>query len=112
MASILIHEAGPQTTVQDLGRTGHRAAGVPLCGAMDPFALRVANLLVGNPENAAALECTLVGPELQFSTDTWVALGGVEFDGLAPWTPRLMRAGERLKLGAARRGCRERSSSG
>lgn len=103
---IKIIRSGMLTTVQDLGRAGHRAAGVPLCGAMDPFALRVANLLVGNAENAAALECTLVGPELQFSTDTWVALGGVEFDGLVPWKPRLMRAGERLKLGAARRGCR------
>ncbi len=103
---ITVIRSGMLTTVQDLGRTGHRAAGVPLGGAMDPVALRVANLLVGNPEDAAALECTLLGPELVFSADTWVALGGAEFEGLVAWQPRFVHAGERLKLGAARRGCR------
>ena len=52
---ITVIRAGMLTTVQDLGRSGHRAAGVPLSGAMDQLSLRVANLLVGNPENAAAL---------------------------------------------------------
>jgi len=103
---ITVIRGGMLTTVQDLGRSGHRAAGVPLGGAMDPFALRVANLLVGNPEAAAALECTLLGPELVFSADTVIALGGADFDGLAAWQPRAVRAGERVKLGAARRGCR------
>lgn len=97
---------GMLTTVQDRGRPGHRAAGVPLGGAVDPFASRVANLLVGNAEDAAVLECTLLGPELVFSADTLVALGGVDFDGLAAWQPRVVRAGENLRLGAARRGCR------
>ena len=72
---IKIVRAGMLTTVQDLGRRGHRASGVPLSGAMDAFALRVANLLVGNAENAAALEFTLRGPELEFSADTVVAVG-------------------------------------
>ena len=98
--------AGMLTTVQDLGRPGHRAAGVPLSGAMDPIALRVANLLVGNPENAAALECTLLGPELVFSADTVIALGGAEFEGMAAWQPVVVRAGGRIKFGAARQGCR------
>lgn len=101
-----IHRGGMQTTVQDLGRTGHRGAGVPLCGAMDPVALRVANLLVGNAENAAALEFALVGPELEFSQDTVVALGGVEWEGLPSWQPVAVRAGERVKIGTAKRGCR------
>ena len=103
---ITVIRSGMLTTVQDLGRPGHRAAGVPLGGPMDPFALRVANLLVGNPENAAGLECTLLGPELRFSADTIIALGGAEFDGLAAWQPKGVRAGERIKLGAARKGCR------
>lgn len=103
---ITVIRGGMLTTVQDLGRSGHRAAGVPLGGAMDPFALRVANLLVGNPEGAAALECTLLGPELVFSADTVIALGGADFDGLVAWQPLTVRAGERVKLGAARRGCR------
>lgn len=98
--------AGILTTVQDLGRPGHRASGVPLSGPMDPMALRVANLLVGNPETAATLECTLRGPELVFSTDTVIALGGAEFEGLAPWQPVMVPAGGRMKLGAVRRGCR------
>lgn len=103
---INVTRGGMLTTVQDLGRPGHRASGVPLSGAMDAFALRVANLLAGNAENTAALECTLVGPELVFSADTVVALGGAEFDGLSTWQPKVMRAGERLKLGATQRGAR------
>ena len=103
---INVTRGGMLTTVQDLGRPGHRASGVPLSGAMDAFALRVANLLAGNAENTAALECTLVGPELVFSADTVVALGGAEFDGLSTWQPKVMRAGERLNLGATQRGAR------
>ena len=103
---ISVIRGGMLTTVQDLGRRGHRGVGVPLSGAMDVFALRVANLLVGNPEDAAALEFTLVGPELVFSTDALVAVGGAEFDGVAAWRPFVVRAGEHLKFGAARRGCR------
>ncbi len=103
---ITVIRGGMLTTVQDRGRPGHRAAGVPLGGAVDPFASRVANLLVGNDEDAAVLECTLLGPELAFSADTLVALGGVDFDGLPAWQPRVVRAGENLRLGAARSGCR------
>jgi antagonist of KipI len=101
-----ILRAGMQTTVQDLGRRGHRAAGVPLSGAMDPFALRVANLLVGNAENAAALEFALVGPAIEFSAETIVALGGAACDGVASWQPMAVRRGERLDLGACVRGAR------
>jgi antagonist of KipI len=101
-----IVRAGQYTTVQDLGRSGWRAAGVPLGGAMDPFALRIANLLVGNPENAAALEFTLAGPELAFSADTVVALAGAECDGLPALQSVKVRAGERIALGGCRRGSR------
>ncbi len=101
-----VRRAGLLTTVQDLGRTGHRAAGVPLGGAMDPFALRVANLLVGNPENTPALECTLAGPELVFERDALVAVCGADFGTLPPWQPAWVRAGEPLKLPHARSGCR------
>jgi antagonist of KipI len=73
---------------------------------MDRMALRVANLLVGNPEGAAALECTLLGPELVFSAATVVAVGGAEFEGMEPWRPIVVPAGGRVRLGRARRGCR------
>lgn len=61
-AALTVVKAGMLTTVQDRGWRGHRAQGVSLCGAADSFALRLANLLVGNPENLAALEFTLIGP--------------------------------------------------
>ncbi len=101
-----ILRAGMQTTVQDLGRRGHRSAGVPLSGAMDPFALRVANALVGNPENAAALEFAFVGPAVEFSADALVAVGGAECEGVASWRQTTVRAGERVDLGACVRGAR------
>ncbi len=103
---ITVNRAGMLTTVQDLGRRGFRAAGVPLGGAVDAFALRLVNLLVGNAEDAAALEFTLVGPELKFSSDVTIALGGGDFGALPLWQPVTVRAGERVKLGAARSGCR------
>ena len=101
-----IHRPGLQTTVQDLGRRGHRGAGVPLSGAMDSVALRIANALVGNDDSAAALEFALVGPEVEFSSDVLIALGGAECEGLSPWRPKWVRAGERLKLGHCIAGCR------
>jgi len=104
--AITVIRAGMLTTVQDLGRPGHRAAGVPPGGAMDAFALRLVNLLVGNAEKAAGLEFTLVGPELEFTVETTVALGGAEFGGIPRWQPIRMQAGERLQLGAACTGCR------
>lgn len=103
---VTVHRAGMFTTVQDLGRRGHRAIGVPLSGAMDSFALRVVNLLVGNPENTAALEYTMFGPELILDHDRLVAAGGGDFDALPLWQPVAVRAGEPVKLGAARRLCR------
>ena len=101
-----ITRAGMLTTVQDLGRAGFRAAGVPSGGAMDALALRVANLLVGNQENAAALEVTLVGPELIFSKDSVIAVTGAEFPGVPAWQPLKVKAGEPVKLGASVKGCR------
>jgi antagonist of KipI len=73
---------------------------------MDPFALRVANMLVGNAENAAGLECTLIGPELLFSETTVVAVTGAEFEGVTPWRPFEVKAGECLVLGPAKSGAR------
>lgn len=61
-ARLKILQPGPQTTVQDFGRLGYQAYGVPVCGALDTVALRLANRLVGNDEGAAALECRLAGP--------------------------------------------------
>ncbi len=58
---------GILTSIQDLGRPGYYHLGIPIGGAMDRLALRAANLLVGNPEGAAALEAVFMGPELEFT---------------------------------------------
>ncbi len=103
--AVKIVRAGMCTTVQDLGREGWRGLGVALGGAADTVALRLANLLVGNPENAPALEFTLQGPTLMFAEDTVIALGGGDF-GLPRWRPLRVRAGETLHLGPVEQGCR------
>ena len=76
--SIRVLTAGPLTTVQDLGRAGHAAEGYRCCGAADPYAARLANLLVGNAPGAAVLETTVQGPQLQFTHAAVFALTGAE----------------------------------
>jgi len=71
---------GLQTTVQDLGRWGYQAAGVPVAGPMDPFAHRLANALLGNAREAATLELTLAGPRLAFSDTRSFVVTGALFD--------------------------------
>ena len=78
--SAIVARAGFLTSVQDLGRTGFRQFGVSTSGALDSFALRVANLLVGNDEGAAGLELTLGGLQLRFEDERIVAWCGGEFD--------------------------------
>ncbi len=103
---IRVIHAGMQTTVQDLGRRGHLAQGVPIGGAVDAVALRLANLLVGNAEDLPALEITLTAPELEFEKDTWIAVCGARFEGVPSWRPFRAYAGDRLKFGSRIQGCR------
>jgi antagonist of KipI len=103
---IKVIHAGMQTTVQDLGRRGHLAQGVPIGGAVDSVALRLANLLVGNAEGLPALEITLTAPELEFEKDAWVAVCGARFEGVPPWRPFRVFEGDRLKFGNRVQGCR------
>lgn len=77
-AAIEVLDAGALTTVQDLGRYGFQRYGVPVSGAMDAFALRIANLLVGNLEGAAALELTITGPQLLFLDNAVIAVAGAD----------------------------------
>jgi len=76
--AIRVIAPGLATTVQDLGRPGYYHLGIPLSGAMDRFALRAANLLVGNDEGAAGLECVFMGPELEFTASATIAVTGAE----------------------------------
>ena len=75
--AIEVIKPGLATTVQDLGRPGYYHIGIPLSGGMDRFALRAANLLVGNPEGAAVLEAAFLGPRAANSrADAIVAVTG------------------------------------
>lgn len=107
MNRLRIFAPGMLTTVQDLGRFGWAHQGVSASGAADPLALRAGNLLVGNAENAAALEMTLVGAEIAFERDAVIALTGSDFGaGLPLWTPIEIRAGQTIRCGATRGGAR------
>nr|WP_281376946.1 biotin-dependent carboxyltransferase family protein [Deinobacterium chartae] len=103
--------AGPTSAVQDLGRPGYARSGISRAGAADRWALRIANLLVGNPEGAAALELT-TGTALRFEADHLVALSGADLSAdleglpLPLHRPVRVRAGEILRLGAPRSGVR------
>jgi antagonist of KipI len=98
---------GLQTTVQDLGRFGWAHFGISASGAADPIALRTGNLIVGNAENAAAIEMTLLGGTFEFEGDAVIALTGSDFGaGLPLWTAIEIRAGEIVKCGGSRSGAR------
>src|SRR3954469_19921861 len=75
---IRVVDGGVSTTVQDAGRFGLYHIGMPPSGALDDFSFRVANLLVGNDEDAAALEATYNGPRLEIAEDTVVAVTGAD----------------------------------
>ena len=110
--SLTILRPGLLTTVQDLGRHGLQHLGVVACGAMDAVALVLANALVGNGRGEAALEITLLGPEIEFGDDALIALCGAEFEATADGKtlprdrPVFLKAGTRLATRRARRGTR------
>ncbi|MFN0040266.1 MAG: biotin-dependent carboxyltransferase family protein [Burkholderiales bacterium] len=105
-------KGGMLTTLQDSGRHGYQHLGVPASGAMDLFAHRVANLLVGNTTDEATLEITLQGPRLEFEADTLIAICGADLSpsiaGVAvpEGRPVLVRKGAELDFGVCRSGCR------
>ena len=108
--SIVVLKAGLLTTIQDGGRCGHAAFGIGHAGAMDDIALRLANVLAGNPPDAAALEFGLLGPILQFECATTVALCGAAVDAridgnaAAGWRTLHVEAGSTLDCSRIPRG--------
>lgn len=124
---LVVQKAGLLTTVQDLGRFGYQQFGVVTGGVMDELAMRLANILIGNDEQAAGLEMTMVGAELLLeqsqSHDRWhsqgqkgsfflIAVCGAdmeaEVDGIPVplWRPVWVKTGSILKMKYARIGCR------
>jgi antagonist of KipI len=110
--ALQIVKPGLLTTVQDLGRFGGQQSGVPVAGPMDTFSHRLANQLVGNDPDAAALEITLIGPELIVEADTTMAIAGAHFevtcdDRAVPMDASFsIQGGQRLKFGRILQGAR------
>ena len=110
--SIVVLAPGLLTTVQDGGRHGHADIGVGAAGAMDDVALRLANILVDNVDNAAALEITLRGPRLRCDAACRIAVTGAPLEAtcdgapLPMWRPVGIHAGAELGFGGMRRGAR------
>jgi KipI family sensor histidine kinase inhibitor len=100
------------TTVQDRGRWGQQASGVSVSGALDLLSHRIANLLVGNPPDAATLEVTIAGPELRLEEGARVAVAGADLqatiDGTttSPGAVTVCRPGGVLRFGERKAGAR------
>lgn len=109
---IKVIKPGLQTTVQDHGRIGHYEVGMPPSGAMDKYSYQASNLLVGNRENAAVLEITYLGPELEFLEDAKIAVTGavlppkVNGKPVNMWEALSVKAGDILTFDFIKEGAR------
>lgn len=110
---IRVLSPGPLTTLQDIGRNGYQQYGFTPAGAMDARALRLGNLLVGNDENEAALEMTMLGGTFAFDTAVVVAVTGADMQPMLNDVMRMplntafpVQPGQTLSFGAAKDGCR------
>ncbi len=110
--SITVLNAGLLTTVQDMGRVGYQQFGISVSGVIDPRAAATANILVGNAQEEAVLECTLLGPQLRFDAANTIALTGGDLGALLDGQPLptyravAVQAGQTLRFQAPRTGCR------
>ena len=112
MGVLRVVQPGFLTTIQDLGRWGFQSQGVAVCGPMDAYSHRMANALVGNHADAATLEVTVAGPELEFEEERTVAVAGAEFEmrldgrSVAMRHRLTVRPGSRLRFGHRVEGAR------
>ena len=110
--SITVLNPGLLTTVQDMGRTGYQQFGVSVSGVMDPRATSIANILVGNQEGEAVLECTMLGPQLRFDAANCIAITGGDLgptlDGkpIPNYCAVSVEAGQVLRFTGPKTGCR------
>ena len=102
--TLRIIQPGMLSTIQDRGRFGYQRFGMPTTGAMDTFALRAANLLVGNDDNAACIEVTVLGPRIELLADTTFAVTGAKVsprlngEPVPMWQPVTAQEGSRLEF--------------
>jgi len=109
---IEILQTGRFNSLQDLGRAGFRNIGVSGCGAMDAIALKVGNILIGNEENAAAIEIQTFPFKIRFHRPMIFsltgAIGKIELDNirLSAWSAGQAQAGQILMIAPPAHGCR------
>lgn len=109
---IVVREPGFSTTVQDGGRPGYYRRGIPPSGAMDLESYAMANALVGNIPRASALEYTFMGPRLEFTEPSILAVTGGEIpvfindEPIQQWRSYSVRAGDVLSFGFMQSGVR------
>ena len=110
--AIRVKQPGLYTTVQDAGRFGEYAIGMPPSGAMDQFSYHVGNYLVGNEDGEAGLEITYWGPELEFTEDAVIAITGAEMppkingEEAPTWEALKVEAGDVLSFDYLKSGAR------
>lgn len=109
---IKIQQAGIYTSVQDFGRIGYQDVGFSVCGAMDKKSLTIGNMLVNNKEDEAGLEITLIGPEIKFTEENFIAITGGDFnpkingEKVSMYKAVLVRKGDILSFENAKVGMR------
>src|SRR5918992_2303428 len=110
--AIRVRQPGLLTTVQDTGRLGEYAIGMPPSGAMDVFSYQIGNYLVGNEEGAAGLEITYFGPSLEFTEDAVVAVTGAKMppklngEEVPTWETLAVESGDVLTFDYLQNGAR------
>jgi len=112
MGQIKFISGGMLTSIQDLGRYGYQKFGMPVSGAMDTYSLQLANYLVGNKRDEACFEITYLGPEIEFLSDTTIAISGAIMQSIVNGRPVPMNTsiciskGDILVMGAVKKGMR------
>ena|SRR5574344_765697 len=109
---VIVEKSGALTTIQDMGRTGYERFGVSPAGPMDIRSFVLANLLVGNPKNTAAMEISIIGPTLRFTERGVIAITGCDIaprrlgKPLEMYKTIVVEAGDVIQMGIAPSGCR------
>ena len=112
MDAFAVLTPGGYTTIQDKGRYGYQQMGIPVSGVLDAFAFQAANLLVGNPKNAAAMEITVMGPRLEIAVEADIAVTGAEIgmtvnaQAVEGWKSFRVQPGDILDIQQVKSGCR------
>ena len=110
--TLKIIQPGMLSTIQDRGRYGYQRYGMPTAGAMDAFALRAANALLGNDDSAACIEATVLGPRIEVLADTTIAVTGANVsprlnsEPIPMWQPIAVKKGGRLEFRGPKDGMR------